>query len=59
MDKNIEKQLESQVICPFLAAICKRKHCALWDENWNECGILSISEAVERLVDVMIDRGKK
>ncbi len=59
MDKDTEIQLKSQVFCPFLSGFCKRKKCALWDENWNECGILSVSEAVERLVDVLIDRGKK
>ena len=44
--------------CPFRGpnASCARRDCAVWDENWNECGILSISEALERLVDVMIDK---
>ena len=44
--------------CPFRGANepCARRKCAIWDENWNECGILSISEALERLVDVMIDK---
>ena len=46
--------------CPFRGANvleqCVGIDCAIWDENWNECGILSISEALERLVDVMIDK---
>ena len=59
MEENSKKDLISQPICPFSTLVCKRKRCALWDENWNECGLLSISEAIERLVDVLIDRGKK
>jgi hypothetical protein len=48
-----------QEICPLMKEPCKRKECAIWDENWNECGILSISEGMERLVDVLIESSKK